>query len=189
MRLLWAAFSVLLLLLAAGCAKSAEKQIQEQVSGFGGADLKNSQIEVTKIEGEGDFATAEITVRTAVKLRKEQGQWVIDEVRIGDRRWEKAERIRAALDLERRQAALGQLEQIRQAIEGYRRQFSHVPQSEGFTALIDELAPRFLSQVIRIDPWSNPFQYRALGSDQFDLRSAGPDRSFQTDDDVFLEIP
>ena len=189
MRLLRAAALAATFLLAAGCGKSTEKQVQELVAGIGGAELKKNQVEVTKIEGDGDFARAEITVRTAVKLRKENGRWVIDEIRLGDRRWEKAERILAALDLQRRKAALGQLEQIRQGIQRYRQQYSQVPQSEGFTALIDELSPHFLSRVIRIDPWSNPFQYRALGTDRYDLRSAGPDRRFETDDDVYLESP
>ncbi len=189
MALLRAAVLASVFILAAACGKSSDKQVQELVAGFGGAELQKKQIEVTKFEGDGEFAMAEITVRTAVKLRKENDRWVIDEVRLGDRRWEKADRIWAALEQQRRQAALEQLDQIRQGIQRYRQQNSQVPQSEGFTALIDELAPRFLSQVIRIDPWSNPFQYRPLGTDRYDLRSAGPDRRFETQDDVYLESP
>lgn len=182
-------FTAALFIFAWGCGKSAQKQIQQAVAGFDGAELKSNQIEISNIQGDGEYTIAEVTVRTAVKLRKENGQWVIDEVRLGDRRWEKAERIVAALDFQRRQDALGQLEQIRQGIRGYRAQHSEIPQSDGFTALIDELTPRYLAQVVRIDPWSNPFQYRALGPDSYDLRSAGPDGKFETEDDVLLENP
>ena len=131
--------------------------------------------------------TRPLLFRTAVKLKKVDGQWVIDEVRLGDRRWEKAERILAALNLQRRQGTQAQLGEIRQGIQRYRLENAQVPQAEGFTALIDSLSPRYLGRVIRFDSWSNPFRYKALGPENFDLRSAGPDGEFQTGDDILSE--
>ena len=50
---------------------------------------------------------------------------------------------------------------------------------------IDYLTPRYLVQVIRVDPWHQPYKY--LGErDHFTLRSTGPDGKADTPDDILV---
>ena len=37
-----------------------------------------------------------------------------------------------------------------------------------------------------IDQWGTPYFFHAQSGQQMDIRSAGPDKEFWTDDDVFL---
>jgi len=180
---------LLILLLVPGCGKSMEKQIQDQVRTLGGASLDREQVQITGIQEMGDYAIAEVQVSTAVKLRKERDQWILDEVRLGDRRWERAENILKALNQERAEATLRQLQSIQQGIQKYESQNGSVPQVASFEALIDVLTPKYESQVIRIDAWSNSFYYRAAGTHRYSLRSGGGDGRVGTEDDLRLDRP
>jgi hypothetical protein len=42
----------------------------------------------------------------------------------------------------------------------------------------------FNTQGQLVDRWGTPLFFHALGSGQFEIRSAGPDRKFWTDDDI-----
>lgn len=169
------------------CGKKVEDPIVTPIRTFAGADLKADQIQIDELRESGDQAIAEITVKTAVRMKKENGQWVIDEIRLGDRHWEKAENILAAIQTRRTQRTSGQLNQIAGGIRGYQADRGSLPQAEDFEALIDMLAPRFLQQVVRLDAWSRPFRYRLLAGGGYDLRSSGPDGYFDTEDDLVSE--
>lgn len=173
--------------LSACGGKSTEEQIGEALGRLSAGEFKKDQLVVENLSESAGFATAEITLRTAVKMRKEKGEWVIEEVRLGDRRWEKAERLIAALNAVRREAAVDQLRQISEGIVRYRLATSQPLPEGGFEELIDTLTPTHLAQAIRLDPWFNPFRFQSLGSEGYDLRSAGPDGAFDTSDDVIAE--
>lgn len=177
---------LLAVLLAAACGKSTEDQVRAAVGNFDNAQLGETQIQVEDLQARGDVATAEVTVKTAVKLRKKEGVWQVEEIRLGDRRWEKAEHLLAVLNAERAQAGRQDLERITQGLERYRQANSKPPQVSDFRALVDLLTPRFMDRIIRFDPWSRPYRYQSR-ADGYDLRSAGPDGLFDTDDDVVAE--
>ena len=179
---------LLALLMLTGCAKSMEKQIQDQVRTFGGASLNEAQVEITGVQESGDYATAEVRVTTAVKLRRDRDEWVIEEIRIGDRRWESAEHILAALEEKRTEATLRQMKLLQEGIGGYESRFGQVPQVDTFEELIDLISPDYQAAVIRIDAWSNPFHYRAEGEHLYDLRSSGRDGRIGSEDDLRAEL-
>ena len=79
--------------------------------------------------------------------------------------------------------------QISSGIKIYKKQKGALPKAQTFKELIDVLSPSYLTSVIRIDAWSNPFFYRLIGTDTYDLRSAGPDGLLQTADDMTTEAP
>ncbi len=158
--------------------------MQEGVRRFDTAEFSKKQVKVDKIKYLGSNAVATVTVTTAVKMIKEDDQWVIDEVRIGDRRWEKAEFIIAVLNERRTARTRSDLNTLSSGISQYRSQHAKLPTAKNFEELIDALAPDYLGQVTRLDAWSNPFSYRAVSASTYDLRSAGPDGRIDTADDL-----
>jgi hypothetical protein len=166
------------------CGKSLDKQVHDQVRTLDGAFLDEEAVEVLEVREQGSTAIAEINVKTAVKMRKKDGNWTLEEVRLGDRRWESIDRILAAIEESRTRQTEQQLGQIRDGIRKYRDSQGEVPQAESFEVLIDVLNPHYLDSVIRLDGWANPFSYLAASSSTYELRSAGPDREFFTDDDL-----
>ena len=69
------------------------------------------------------------------------------------------------------------------ALEKFRQERGGFLVSDQHEALIDHLCPRYLAQVIRLDPWENPYHYQGT-RDHFSLRSTGPDGKLNTADDV-----
>ncbi len=166
------------------CGKNVETQIRDSVRQFDGLDLASSQVEIVDVKESGDFAIAELKVSTAVKLKKEKGRWLIDEVRLGDRQWEKAATILAALESRRSDETRQLLSELAGGVGAYRALQGRVPPAQDFESLVDLLTPRYMDHVIRLDSWSRPFAYQALSEQTFDLRSAGPDGLFETADDI-----
>jgi hypothetical protein len=48
---------------------------------------------------------------------------------------------------------------------------------------VDYLSPKYLAQIIRLDPWHEPYLYEGE-RDRFTLRSKGADRKENTPDDI-----
>lgn len=177
-----------LLFVCLGCAKSLEKQAQDQVRTFAKASLGQKQVEVENIRSIGDHAVAEIQITTGVKMIKKDGEWIIEEVRIGDRHWEKAEDLLTVVREKRTGNTLQQMDQIAKGIARYSIVQGETPQVKNFEELMNLLSPRFLERIIRTDGWANPFSYQTQGGDNYDLRSAGPDGALETADDLMNSI-
>ena len=175
---------ILLLLIGTACTKNLERQVQEAVRTFDTAEFSKKQVKVDEIKYLGSHAVATVTLKTAVKMIKQDEQWVIDEVRIGDRRWEKAESIIAVLNEKRTARTRSNLNTLSSGIRQYLNRHSKLPPAKDFRQLIDALSPNYLGQVTRLDAWSNPFSYRTLSASAYDLRSAGPDGRIDTADDL-----
>ena len=171
-------------ILLLSCGKSLDKQVQDQVRTAANAELDAEAVEILSVRESGNQAIAEINIKTAVRMRKEGRHWVLDEVRLGDRRWEKVDRILAALEESRKAETLSQIDQITHGIHKYVEDSGEVPQVTSYEELIDSLNPRYLPAVIRVDSWWKPFGYEPQGTATFDLRSAGPDGEFHTHDDL-----
>lgn len=182
-----AVFCMLLsVLITSGCGRSMEKQAREQVRVLGGASLKKDAVEVTDGKVSGNLATADVTIRTAVKLRQVDGNWVLDEVRLGDRRWEKVDRILAAIEAARIETTRDQMNQVIEGVREYRQAEGNLPSVDSYEALIDILSPAYIGSVIRLDSWDNPY---ILDQEDgaFRIRSAGPDGKLGTDDDLVVD--
>lgn len=179
---------VLILLGSFACGKSVERQIQDQIRTFDNASLADKQVEVNNVREMGDHAVAEVRITTAVRLIKKDGKWLIEEFRIGDRRWERAEHILAVINEQRTETTLQQMSLIREGIRRYANLNNQAPQVESFEELMDILSPQFQSRIVRIDAWSNPFSYRPMGVNEYALSSAGPDGHLGTPDDLVVGI-
>lgn len=114
--------------------------------------------------------------------------WKVSELRTGSREWVKLEPLVAAVNEEKEKKARMELAAVARALEQFRRDRGFYVVSDKQAVVIDHLSPRYLAQIIRVDPWHQPYKY--LGErDHFTLRSAGPDGKDDTFDDIQLAGP
>ncbi|MDE2928636.1 MAG: type II secretion system protein GspG [Acidobacteriota bacterium] len=171
------------------CGKSLERQIVDDLSNMDQARLGKGQVRIDKLRRTGNHAVAEVTLKTAVKLIRKDRAWVVEEIRLGDRRWEKVENILAALAEERSLRTRSDLKLIDSAISRYRLERGELPPAGSYRELMDHLAPEYMQPTTELDGWFNQYVYRTLSAKDYDLRSAGPDGIARTSDDVTLEQP
>lgn len=172
--------------LAAAAEKMSVSQAKRAIARTAGIELPTAAVEVEKegISVIGSEATVEAKVRTAFRLRRaEKGDWEVAEVRLGAGRWEDVALLSRALDREKGARARAELTTLRVALEAFRRERGHYPAGSDARTLADNLSPRYLSQVIRLDPWQQPYAYTGTLS-SYALRSAGADRELGTADDI-----
>ena len=173
---------------AAFADKLTPDRARKAIRRTAGIELPESAIEVEKesISVLGADATVEARIKTAFRLRRgTKGEWEVAEVRLGADRWEDVTLLRAALDREKQIRARLELETLRTAVEAFRRERGRYPPVTSGRELVDHLSPRYLSVILRLDPWQQPYDYSAT-TDSYRLRSAGIDRKIDTPDDLIV---
>jgi type II secretion system (T2SS) protein G len=125
-------------------------------------------------------------IRVDARLVNGSKGWQVGELRTGKREWVPLEPLVMALNEEKQQKARKDLELIATAMELFGRERGHYVVSDKHSVAIDHLNPRYLSQVIRVDPWHKPYKYDGR-RDHFILRSSGPDAKDDTADDIKIE--
>lgn len=133
-------------------------------------------------------ATVVALVRVDARLLNDKAGWRVSELRTGNRDWVLLERLVAAVNEEKQKKARAELALIAKALEEFRKERGSYVVSDSQAAAIDHLSPRYLAQVIRVDPWHQPYKYQGE-RDHFTLRSAGPDGKADTPDDIELASP
>ena len=104
----------------------------------------------------------------------------------GDRNWESIELIQTAVRKEKALRTTADLRTIATALEAFRRERGYYVVADTHAALIDNLAPRYLNAIIRLDAWSHEFQYK--GSDSgYRLASLGADGKPDSGDEIVFE--
>jgi len=125
-------------------------------------------------------------IQVGARLVKEKNSgWRVAEIRTGKRDWISVDTVLAAVNDEKRKTARAELEVIAQALERFRSERGYYWVADKESVLIDHLSPRYLSRVIRLDPWRQPYIYQGE-RDRFTLTSTGPDRKEATGDDIIL---
>ncbi|HVF23260.1 MAG TPA: type II secretion system protein GspG [Pyrinomonadaceae bacterium] len=114
--------------------------------------------------------------------------WHVSEVKTGNREWTNIENFAAALNEVKRVNATADLAAIADALIEFRRERGAFVVSDKESVLIDHLSPRYLTRVIRVDPWHRPYEYEGE-QNQFSLRSVGPDGKPGTPDDIVVSGP
>src|SRR6266446_3502506 len=127
-------------------------------------------------------------IRVTARLVNEGKGWHVSELRTGNREWVKLQPLMDALNEKKRSQARSEMETMAQALERYRRERGFYVVSDSQAVLIDHLNPRYLSKIIRVDPWNHPYKYDGQ-RDRFALHSLGPDGKDQTGDDIQLTGP
>lgn len=120
------------------------------------------------------------------RFSKNPGEsWRVAGVRTGSRAWLDPETVLNALNSEKAREARAELQEIASALEDFRNRRGSYVEARSQRVLLDFLSPRYLSRVIRLDPWHRPYFYEGT-RDQFTLRSAGPDGKENTGDDIVV---
>ena len=130
-------------------------------------------------------ALVDALVQLDFRLVREKGGWQVASVKSGNRDWIDVRGLSASLDQLKRSAAKDELALIAQALDSYRRERGSYVVSDKESVLIDHLSPRYLTPVIRLDPWSRPYQYEG-DQTRYSLRSLGPDGKPDTSDDIVV---
>lgn len=180
-------FSLLLaLLMACGGRTLTKKMARNQIAGFQGGTLDQEDVDIDSVNQTGGSAIAEARVRAAFKLEKVNETWVVREIRIGKRPWEKIEDILRALDQIKTQDTRKLLDQVMAAVERYREKAGNLPNFTDYISLSDLLSPNFLNPLIREDSWQRPLAAYKSGPNGIRLVSLGADGLPGTADDIEL---
>ncbi|HKG47797.1 MAG TPA: type II secretion system protein GspG [Pyrinomonadaceae bacterium] len=127
-------------------------------------------------------------VQADFRLARDAAGWRVAEFKSGTRDWVNVSGLAAAIDLVKRSAATEELSTIAKALGEFRRERGYFVVADNESVLIDHLSPRYLTRVIRVDPWHRPYQYEGQ-QDRYSLRSLGPDGKPDTPDDVVVAGP
>ncbi|HXG65565.1 MAG TPA: type II secretion system protein GspG [Blastocatellia bacterium] len=137
--------------------------------------------------GVGGQAIVEATIETAFRFSQDkEGNWNAVEVRAGDRRWESIELMQTALRKEKTLRTTADLRTLATALEAFRKERGFYVVADTGAALVDNLSPRYLNTVLRLDAWSHEFAYNGT-QNSYRLASHGPDGKPDTDDDIVIE--
>lgn len=163
------------------------REAREKIAQALGFD-KPDNVHIKNISrGMGNEAIVEAQFEAAFRFTADKdGKWQAVEVRTGDRTWESIELIQTALRKEKALRTGADLRSIAAALEAYRRDGGSYVQADSGSVLIDHLAPRYLSSIIRLDAWSREFGYKGSAAG-YRLMSLGPDGKPGTDDDIVFE--
>jgi hypothetical protein len=177
----------LLIFIATYAADLKASEARKQIAAALGFDNVNN-IHIKNISsGIGGQAVVEATVDAAFRLEQDkQGNWKAVEVRTGDRRWESLELIERAIRKEKILSTTADLRTIATALESFRREKGSYVAAETNGQLIDNLSPNYLLQIIRIDAWSQEFEYQGTTTN-YRLASRGPDGKPNTGDEIVIE--
>jgi hypothetical protein len=168
-------------------AQLGSRQARESIAEAIGFDKPN-RVHIKSIStGMGGEAVVEATVETAFHLgRDKSGKWVVKEVRTGDRTWESIELVATAVRKEKILRTAADMRTLATALEAYRRETGSYVAAQDGRGLVDALAPAYLGAVLRLDAWSNEFDYKGNGN-KYRLASRGPDGKPDSDDDIVFE--
>ena len=138
----------------------------------------------------GSESSALITalIQVDFRLTNNNRGWQVSEFKSGTREWTRVDTLASALNETKRVNATSDLAAIATALVEFRRDRGSFVISDKESVLIDHLAPRYLTRVIRVDPWHRPYQYEGA-QDHFSLRSVGPDGKPNTPDDIVVSGP
>jgi hypothetical protein len=138
----------------------------------------------------GSESTALVTalVRADFRLARGAGGWQVVEFKSGARDWVRMVDLPSSVDQIKRSAATDELSTIAKALAEFRRERGHFVVSDKESVLVDHLSPKYLTRVIRVDPWHRPYHYDGQ-QDRYSLRSLGPDGKPNTPDDIVVSGP
>lgn len=174
-------------LVSEAAADLSPKEARRLIARVAGLELPTDAVRVKEVSSLGSSAVVVAQIETAFRFVKgDDDKWRVAEIRTGDNRWEDIEMIMRAVNQEKTERARAELETIATALEAYRRERGFYVAAETEAALIDHLNPRYLSRVIRLDPWHKPYFYEGTGA-RYSLRSAGADGKENTADDVVIQ--
>lgn len=162
------------------------REAREAIAKALGLD-KPDNVHIKNISRTGGEAIVEAQFDAAFRFTSDKdGKWQAVEVRTGDRKWDSIELIRTAIQKEKTLRTSADLRTLATALEAYRRDNRSYVQAGTCSALLDNLSPKYLGSIIRLDAWSREFDYKGERA-SYRLTSLGPDGKAGTTDDIVFE--
>jgi hypothetical protein len=179
------------LLLALAYAQAASdltpKEARKLIANMAGIKLPSDAVRVREVSMSGSSALVVAQVETAFRFNKgDDGKWRVAEIRTGDNAWEDVELLVRAINTEKVERARAEMETLATALEAFRRERGFYVVAKGESVLVDQLNPRYLARIVRVDPWHKPYLYEGA-RDSYTLRSTGADGKENTPDDVIMQ--
>jgi hypothetical protein len=185
MRFRYILIAVLLLFTACGRRTMNAHLARDLVLEIPRDTLEKADIEVlTVTQVSGSVAIAETRVKTAFRFEKVQGNWVVRELRLGHGQWERVDNLAQTLERVKVVETGELLDRIAEATRKFREANGTLPLFMDYIGLSDQLTPKFLTPLIRLDSWRRPLWAERTPSNTINIRSAGPDGRYYTDDDI-----
>jgi hypothetical protein len=163
------------------------------VAGLFGVTLPSDDVRVREVSESGfSFGSADASglinalVQLDFRFARDRQGWQVVAVKSGSREWTDIRGVSAGIDQIKRVTAANELSLIAQALDSYHRERGIYVVSDKESVLIDHLSPKYLTPVIRLDPWSRPYQYEGQQT-AYSLRSLGPDGKPNTSDDIVVK--
>jgi plasmid stabilization system protein ParE len=148
--------------------------------------LTRGPLRINQLSAMGSTAVAEVVVASTFHLSKDaRGHWLVSEVVFGDEVISGLDSIRRNVNTRKAALARTDLSTLRDALEAFRAERGFYVVAKDSVVLLDHLSPRYLKQIIRIDPWHNAYRYEGTSA-SYTIASDGPDGKPNTSDDVTL---
>jgi hypothetical protein len=181
------------LLLALAYAQAASdlsaKDARKLIANMAGIKLPSDAVRVRSVAMLGSSAVVVAQVETAFRFNKgDDGKWRVAEIRTGDNAWEDVEMLVRAVNTEKVERARAEMETLATALEAFRRERGFYVVAKGKNDLVDQLNPRYLARIVRVDPWHKSYLYEGTRN-AYTLRSTGADGKENTADDVVMQNP
>jgi hypothetical protein len=180
-------FSVLFCLSEYGRAAGdlTPSEARKLIAHLAGIELPSNAVRIKEISPMGSAAVVIAQVETAFRFQKKSEKWQVIEIRTGDRNWEEVETLVRALNNEKTARARAELNAVGASLEAFKRERGFYVESDSESALMDHLSPRYMSQLILIDPWHQPYVYKG-SKGAYVLKSNGADKKADTPDDIIV---
>jgi len=184
MKIRWLLIAVLLLS-ACGGRKMNNTLARDLIVGAHQESLKTSDVDIVNVsQSSKTDAVIETRLRMAFRLEKAGNRWILREARPGHGQWENVEHLERALNQIKSEETENMLRRILDAIGKYQETHKRIPEFKDFIDLTDQLSPKFLTPLIRLDAWQRPIEASLSDTEVILLRSAGPDGIMGTTDDI-----
>lgn len=177
----------------AAAAALTNKRARCLVAELFGITLPSDAVRIREVSPFGfSFGSADASalidalVQLDFRLARDRRGWQVAAIKSGNRDWADVRGLTAAVDQLKHSKAANELSLIAQALASYRRERGFYVVSDKESVLIDHLSPKYLIPIIRLDPWSRPYEYTGEQS-TYSLRSLGPDGKPNTSDDIVVK--
>ncbi len=157
---------------------------REMIALLAGIELPSDAVRVKEISSL--YKSAVVVAQVTTEFRFARGsdkKWRVAGIRTNDGEWTDVENTLRTVNEEKARRARTELELLAAALDSFRRERGFYVVADNSSALLDQLNPRYLPRVIRLDPWQRPFLYEGE-RDRYLLRSAGADGETGTADDI-----
>jgi hypothetical protein len=146
---------------------------REMLAQLAGIGLPSDAVRVKSVSAL--YTSAVVVARVTAEFRFTRGgdnKWRVAQIRTLEGEWTDVDALVRAVDDEKARLARAELQMLAAALDSFRRERGFYVVANNSGTLLDQLNPRYLARVIRLDPWRRPYLYEGE-RDRYVLGSAG----------------